>query len=111
MFSGVFVVDANVLKSPPDNIKIRAISPDWVDVLTERLTAFPKAISTILPVMIDISDCATLENFDATQLAGMTMYTLGGNHIRSAIQRVLGLSEENRNLGLRYLSNLNNVEF
>ena len=98
---GVFVVNASMLKSPPDNLKIRPISKYWVEVLVKRLRALPQPISTILHVMVDQTDCASPDDFDVAKLSEMTLYTLGGNHIRTAVQQIINLSETNSALPIR----------
>ena len=89
-FVGQFQTSVLKLQQPPDELLVRPISRTWIDEIKIKLQS-PGSIhvTSTFPVLINKDQVATLEDFDMNKIDQYALYTLGGNHLRCAIQELL----------------------
>ena len=78
-----------ILKACPSDYACRIVSRRWVGTLKERIKENPVEHSTILPCMINPSQLSNSEGFRDDQMETYEIFTLGGNHLRTAVQELL----------------------
>lgn len=87
--AGRFRVSIMTLQAPPPQYMCRTISPSWVQTIKDRLRAMPTPHLTIFPCLVDQNDIPDAGEFDQENMANYTIFTLGGNHLRTATQELL----------------------
>ncbi|XP_074659472.1 uncharacterized protein LOC141912155 [Tubulanus polymorphus] len=101
---GRFTVSFMCLCEPPVKLLCRAIDKKWVNEIKRELRSMPNEHTTIIPCLVDKKDLNEPRPVATEDLHRLRIYTLGGNHLRTAVQELL--QEEDNN----HLDSLRNVE-
>ncbi|CAG2232697.1 unnamed protein product [Mytilus edulis] len=87
-YLGMFEVNVLTLMPPPEKYLVRKMNHDWVSLLRQKIMLQPNVISTIFPVMINPVQVKERSDFLAEKLSAYQLWTLGGNHLRAAMQNM-----------------------
>ncbi len=83
--TGEYEVPVSSLCEPEERYQCRSIREAWVKVIKERLLT-PGYLVSILPVLAVQPEG---EEFTPDKVVQYTLYTLGGNHLRQALQMLM----------------------
>ncbi|CAG2204722.1 unnamed protein product [Mytilus edulis] len=91
---GKFTINKAHLKEPPTQYKLREIKEEWVGELKNRIiSSGQKNLGKILPVLVDSDKGIKQGRFQGRRYKPYTFLTLGGNHIRRALEKVVEIQE------------------
>lgn len=74
------------LQAPPQPYLCRALQPAWIAELKKRILTNPTRHVATLPCMIRKESLSSREDFDEENMHLYEIYTIGGNHLRTALQ-------------------------
>ncbi|XP_063400739.1 uncharacterized protein LOC134685183 [Mytilus trossulus] len=111
-YLGKFEVNILTLMPPPEKYLVRKVNHDWVRLLRQKIEKYPNVVSTIFPVLIDPLQVKERSEFSAEKLSTYQLYTLGGNHLRTAMQNLAkeAYLDEIRNVQIHLYFELNEQE-
>ncbi|XP_063445613.1 uncharacterized protein LOC134725597 [Mytilus trossulus] len=87
-FIGQFEVNVLTLTEPPKEYMARRVNNEWVQIIKDKILQQPHLISTILPVLVDPCQVKEVQEFKCESISSYTLWTIGGNHLRSALQEI-----------------------
>ncbi|OPL20254.1 hypothetical protein AM593_02147, partial [Mytilus galloprovincialis] len=87
-FIGQFEVNVLTLTEPPQEYMARRVNNEWVQIIKDKILQQPHLISTILPVLVDPCQVKEVQEFKCESISSYTLWTIGGNHLRSALQEI-----------------------
>lgn len=66
----------------------RKVNNEWVQIIKDKILQQPNLISTILPVLVDPCQVKEVQEFRCESISSYTLWTIWGNHLRSALQEL-----------------------
>ncbi|CAC5414126.1 unnamed protein product [Mytilus coruscus] len=91
---GKLTISKAQLKEPPTEYKLREVKEEWVGELKNRIiSSGQKMLGKILPVLVDSDKVSKKDDFKQEDINQYTFLTLGGNHIRRALEKVVEIQE------------------
>ena len=86
--SGRFSVDISQLHTPPKKLLVRPVCKPFVESFKKELVVDQTKLVTILTCFIDPESVPNKANFQSSSVKQYKLYTLGGNHLRTACREL-----------------------
>ena len=77
------------LQEPPKGMLVRNINQAWKEEIKKKLKTQTGPVITVLPCLVDPKAISKPEDFNKNNLPAYIKYTLGGNHLRTAMQELI----------------------
>ena len=84
-------MNVDQLQTPPNDMLVWPVCRPFVEQVKKKLmTESLSELATALPCLIDPASVKVKGEFQATAVKQYELYTLGGNHLRTACKDLLG---------------------